>query len=120
MRHTPALSPVTPPSRRAEDCASMPEIRAEIDRIDEALVALLAERMTFIERAGIVKGERGAVRDEARIRDVLTKVEKACADAGFPFAIAEPLWRHLIEASIAHEFKVFDARAQAPAARARR
>ncbi|WP_293206888.1 chorismate mutase, partial [Parvibaculum sp.] len=47
----------------------MPEVRREIDRIDRQLVKLLAERQGYIEQAGAIKGERTAVRDNARIED---------------------------------------------------
>jgi len=86
----------------------MAEVRSEIDRIDRALVALLAERLTYIEQAGHIKGERSAVRDEARIEDVVAKVVAAGENAGLPRRIADPLWRLLIEKSIEHEFAVFD------------
>ncbi len=94
----------------ASECASMSDVRREIDRIDRALVQLLAERLTYIERAGLIKPERSAVRDEDRIRDVLMKVKATCQQEGFPFAIAEPVWRQLMEGCIAHEFVVFDDR----------
>ena len=48
-------------------CNTMAEVRREIDRLDRELVKLLAERQTYIEQAGIIKGERSAVRDEARL-----------------------------------------------------
>jgi isochorismate pyruvate lyase len=99
----------------AAACNDMPAIRREIDRIDRALVALLAERLTYIERAGVIKTDRNKVRDEARIQDVLTKVQATCMHHGFPFAIAEPVWRALMEGCIAHEFDVWDERkARAP------
>jgi len=98
----------------AADCASMTDIRREIDRLDRALVRMLAERLTYIERAGHIKTERGAVRDEARIADVLEKVKAACTRECFPVTIAEPVWRRLMEGCIAHEFAVFD-EAKAPA-----
>lgn len=94
----------------AAACNDMPSIRREIDRIDRALVALLAERLTYIERAGIVKKDRNTVRDEARIQDVLDKVAASCARENFPFTIAEPVWRALMEGCIAHEFDVWDER----------
>ncbi|MBO6634374.1 MAG: chorismate mutase, partial [Parvibaculum sp.] len=50
-------------------CNTMPEVRREIDRIDRQLVKLLAERQGYIEQAGAIKGERTAVRDNARIED---------------------------------------------------
>jgi isochorismate pyruvate lyase len=98
----------------AADCRDMADIRREIDRVDRALIRLLAERITYIERAGHIKTDRVAVRDEARIADVLEKVKAACAREAFPFTIAEPVWRVLMDACIAHEFAVFDA-AKVPA-----
>ncbi len=86
----------------------MAEIRLEIDRVDRALVALLAERQTYIERAALIKGDRAAVRDEARIEDVVAKVLAAARQAGLDPQIAEPVWRMLIERSIALEFMRFD------------
>jgi isochorismate pyruvate lyase len=92
----------------AQNCQTMTDIRGEIDRVDRALVRLLAERLTYIERAGHIKKDRAVVRDEARIADVLAKVKAACERDGFPFKIAEPVWRALMEGCIAHEFDVFD------------
>jgi isochorismate pyruvate lyase len=91
-------------------CHDMTDVRREIDRIDRELVTLLAERLTYIEQAGHIKGERDAVRDEARIEDVVQKVVAAAEPKGLPRAMAEPLWRLLIEKSIEHEFTVFDAK----------
>lgn len=92
----------------ASDCRSMTDVRREIDRIDRSLVQMLASRLTYIERAGQIKTDRDAVRDEERIRDVLAKVRVACAKEQFPFGIAEPVWRQLMEGCIAHEFVVYD------------
>jgi isochorismate pyruvate lyase len=86
----------------------MADVRREIDRVDRALVRLLTERLTYIERAGHIKNDRGVVRDEARIADVLAKVKAVCEREGFPFEIAEPVWRVLMDGCIAHEFAVFD------------
>ena len=47
--------------------------------------------------------------DRARIEDVITKVKAACADAGLSPAIAEPVWRTLIDRCIAYEFGSYDA-----------
>lgn len=91
-------------------CHTMQEVRREIDRIDRALVKLLAERLTYIEQAGVIKGDRNTVRDEDRIEDVVEKVVREGEAQGLPRSMAEPLWRMLIEKSIEHEFTVFDAK----------
>jgi isochorismate pyruvate lyase len=100
-------SPAIPP----EGCRDMSELRREIDRVDRALVALLAQRQAYIERAAIIKTERNRVRDEARIADVISKVLAEAARVGLSETIAEPVWRTLVERSIVHEFVEFDAKA---------
>jgi isochorismate pyruvate lyase len=101
----------------ADACHSMNDVRREIDRIDRALIGLLSQRLTYIERAGHIKADRAKVRDEARIADVLAKVEVACRREGFPYVIAEPVWRSLMNGCIAHEFEIFD-QANTPPSRA--
>ena len=91
-------------------CRTMTEVRREIDRIDRALVALLAERQKYVEQAGRTKADRSAIYDKARGEDVVRKVLAEADATGLSPAIAEPLWRLLIEKSIEHEYRVFDAR----------
>jgi isochorismate pyruvate lyase len=100
-------APLKPPAQ----CASMAELRVEIDILDARLVALLALRQTYIERAAVLKTGRDQVRDPERIEDVVAKVVVAGKKAGLSPDIAESVWRTLIEASIAHEFAAFDEKA---------
>ena len=88
----------------------MTVLRAAIDTLDGRLVRLLALRQAYIERAAVLKTDRGTIRDEARIEDVVTKVLAQAKAAGLSPAIAESVWRVLIERSIAHEFARFDAK----------
>ena len=88
----------------------METIRRDIDALDKRLVALLAERQQLIEAAGKVKPARDTVRDEARIEEVVALVKKEAAKVGLAEEIAEPVWRQLIESSIAYEYGVFDKR----------
>ena len=79
-----------------------------VDALDRALVTLLAERQRYMDAAARIKGARTAVHDRARIEDVVTKVKAAARAAGLSEAIAEPVWRQLIDRCIAYEFSVFD------------
>lgn len=91
-----------------EDYSSMAEVRAGVDAIDRDLVALLAQRFAHMRAAARIKPDRGAVRDEARKRQV---IDQACAQAaqlGVPVAIVADLWEQLVEASIAYEMAEFD------------
>lgn len=86
----------------------MAEVRAGVDALDRALVQLLAERQCYMDTAARLKPDRGVVRDETRIEDVVSKVKAAATAAGLSHDIAEPVWRLLIERCIAHEFVRWD------------
>lgn len=93
-----------------EDCRSMAELRRQIDEIDQALVALLATRSTYIDRAIAIKQAEGLpARIDDRIEDVVAKVKARAARSGLDEALVEELWRRLIEWSIAREAKVLEA-----------
>jgi isochorismate pyruvate lyase len=89
-------------------CQTMGEVRQGVDALDRALVTLLAERQGYMDAAARIKPDRAAVRDQARIEDVVAKVRAAARAAGLSEAIAEPVWRLLIERCIAHEFEAWD------------
>ena len=86
----------------------MVEVRVGVDALDRALVQLLAERQRYMDAAARIKLDRGVVRDEARIEDVVAKVKAAATAAGLSHEIAEPVWRLLIERCIAHELAQWD------------
>ena len=52
----------------------MTELRGAIDALDARLVALLAVRQAYIERAAQLKTGREQVRDPERIEEVVAKV----------------------------------------------
>ena len=91
-------------------CPEMQDIREQIDALDKRLVALLAERQKLIAAAGKVKPSRDMVRDEARIEEVIALVLAEAETAGLAGEIAEPVWRQLLERSIAYEYGVCDKR----------
>ena len=95
------------PSKR-KHCSNMAEVRAEIDAIDRAIVALLADRLHYIDEAARIKQSRDQVRDEARIADVLNKVEAEARRLRIDGDVVAAAYRTLIEASIRRELSEFD------------
>jgi isochorismate pyruvate lyase len=86
----------------------MADVRQGVDALDRALVAMLAERQRYMDAAARIKTDRHAVRDDARVEDVVAKVKAAAREAGLSEAIAETVWRTLIEGCIAYEFEIWD------------
>ena len=92
-----------------EVCATMLDVRAGVDEIDRALVKLIARRQGYMDAAARIKQTRAAVRDEARIQQVLDNVRVEAEAAGLEWSIAEAVWRNMMEACIAYEFEKWDA-----------
>jgi len=90
------------------DCQTMVDDRQGVDALDRALVALLVERQGYMEAAARIKADRSKVFDRARIEDVVAKVRAAAREAGLSEAIAEPVWRTLIDRCIAYEYASWD------------
>jgi isochorismate pyruvate lyase len=99
----------TDPRPAPADCTTMAEVRQGVDALDRLLATVLAERQRYMDAAARIKQDRHAVRDNARVEDVVAKVKAAARDAGLADEIAEPVWRTLIERCIAYEFGVWDA-----------
>jgi isochorismate pyruvate lyase len=104
----PALNSARPGAPAAADCRTMAEVRAGVDQLDLALIALLAERFGYMDAAARIKPAREQVRDETRKAAVIANAAAAAAAAGLPEGLAEALWETLVEASIAHELKRWD------------
>jgi isochorismate pyruvate lyase len=97
--------PVKPMSpRKPADCADLSEVRQEIDRVDAALVGLIAERFGYVERAWQLKLEAG---QEANVpwrnQQVIDKVRARAAETGVPPDLIEALWRQMIGWFIQYE-----------------
>ncbi|WP_324749975.1 chorismate mutase [Sphingomonas sp. LY54] len=91
-------------------CTKMAEVRHGVDRLDEQIVALLAERFRYMEAAARIKPTRDAVRDEARKAQVIANAAAAAAREGLDPQVAAGLYDNLVETSIAYEFERFDLR----------
>lgn len=86
--------------KRPWECADMAQVRREIDRIDEALVDLIAERFGYVDRAWQLKmtTKEGAV-VQWRIQQVIDRVKARAADRNMPPEMVEMVgaqWRNMI------------------------
>ncbi len=78
----------------------MPEVRAEIDRIDTLLVDLIAERFGYVDRAWQLKmnSPEGA-HVPWRIQQVIDRVKSRAGEKGLPPEMVEMVgaqWRTMI------------------------
>jgi isochorismate pyruvate lyase len=89
-----------------EQCDNMAALRGQIDRIDRALLDLLAERARYIDRAIVLKPrENLPARTTGRVAEVIANVREGAASRGLDPDLVERIWSTVIEAAIAHEAK---------------
>jgi isochorismate pyruvate lyase len=90
--------------RPPDACKDLAEVRVEIDRIDNALVDRIAERLGYVERAWQLKLQ---LRQEANVpwrnQQVIDKVRARASERGVPPDLCEALWRQMIGWFIQHE-----------------
>jgi isochorismate pyruvate lyase len=82
---------------------TLSEVRAAIDRIDERLIELLAERFKAIKRASELKSAPHEARVTWRVEEVARRVREAATEVGFDPDVAERIWRTMMEECIAYE-----------------
>jgi isochorismate pyruvate lyase len=94
-------------AKTAADCTTMAEIRENIDRVDSALMALFAERWSFIGRAAELKVGLGIPADvPERVREVRDNANRNAAAHGLDGDFYEAIWAQLIQHAIQHEKKL--------------
>jgi len=79
-------------------CETLAEVRENIDRIDHAIVALMAERGEYVAEAGRFKKDPAAVSDPKRVDAIVAKVRADAEAQGLDPTVAERTYRAMIAA----------------------
>ncbi len=82
------------------DPGSLAEVRARIDDLDVGLIRLLAERQSLVRAAAAFKADEQAVRAPGRAAKVIAMARERAEAAGLAPAVAESVWRAMIDAFI--------------------
>lgn len=89
-------------------CSSMAEVRLHIDALDARIVALVAERSTYVAQAARIKNNPDLIVDVQRIEHIITRVRQMAGDQGAPADVAEHTYRAMIGAFIEFERAEFE------------
>ena len=90
--------------KQPAECRDMSDVRAEIDRLDTALVELIGQRFGYVERAWQIKlQENGAANVPWRNQQVVDRVRAKAEAVGVPPDLCEALWRQMIGWFIQYE-----------------
>lgn len=95
------------------ECETKDDVRAEIDRIDQALLTLFAERHGYVTRMAEIKTDPHEAFDAARIEAIVARVRSRSVDLELDEDQAELIWRTLIDWNINYEKGIIAARRRA-------
>jgi isochorismate pyruvate lyase len=85
--------------KRPWECADMGQVRSEIDRIDQAIVDLIAQRFGYVERAWQLKTDPSDAYVPWRIQQVIDRVKARASQKELPPEMVEMVaaqWRNMI------------------------
>lgn len=88
-------------------CQNLDEVREQIDRIDQALVALLAERGLYVKQAAAFKQSSNEVEGGKRVDQVMRRVERLAGELGADPQLIAEVYRTMISHFIASERQEF-------------
>ncbi|WP_244606513.1 chorismate mutase [Arsenicitalea aurantiaca] len=91
-------------------CKTKEDVRAEIDRIDQSLLALFAERHRYVTRMAQIKTDPHEAYDKARIEAIIVRQRERAEDMGLDEDQAELIWRTLIDWNVNYEKGIIAAR----------
>ncbi len=90
------------------ECKSLEEVRANIDRIDNEIIKLIAERTGYVIQASSFKKSEEGVKAPARVEAVIQKVRSKAQEYGADPDMVEALYREMIARFINMEMDKFN------------
>jgi isochorismate pyruvate lyase len=96
----------TPQAAGGTCCQTLGEVRGNIDRIDHQIVALIAERGSYVREAARFKANPAAVEDKARVEQIIARLRALAVEDKAPPDVVEATYRALIAAYTEEEKKV--------------
>ncbi|EZP68799.1 chorismate mutase [Pseudomonas sp. P7] len=87
----------------AVTCTTLEDVRNNIDRLDQQIVTLLAERGRYVSQAARFKKDTDGVKAPQRVEQVITKVRELSETVGANPEVTEQVYRAMIAAFIEQE-----------------
>ena len=88
-------------------CSSLEEVRSNIDRIDNEIIKLIAERTNYVKQASSFKKNENEVKAPNRVESVIQKARERSLEYGANPDMIETLYREMISGFINLEMDEF-------------
>lgn len=88
-----------------DKCDSLIQAREKIDKIDHAIIELIATRQHYVDQAVRFKRSVQDVQSPERVEQVIQKVRDIASQQGVDPALVERIYREMIQHFIQRELK---------------
>ncbi|MGL6340929.1 MAG: isochorismate lyase [Waterburya sp.] len=88
-----------------DECENMLDIRAEIDRLDRQIIALLGQRFAYVKAASKFKTTQTSVKAPERFEAMLKQRRVWADEQGLNADVIEKMYRDLVNHFINEEMK---------------
>lgn len=88
-------------------CNSLEEVRANIDRIDDEIIKLIAQRGTYVVQASAFKKSEDGVKAPNRVEAVIQNVRAKAQEYGANPDVVEAIYREMISCFVNMELEEF-------------
>ena len=90
-----------------KECKSLEEVRTEVDKLDDAIVELLAKRNAYIHQAVKFKQSVEEVKAPARVEEVIQRVRQKAIELDMSPNMITELFTNLIDYMVESEIAEF-------------
>ena len=95
--------------KEPQDCESLDEVRAQIDRLDRSLISTIGRRQEYVHAAAQFKKSQEQVHAHERQRSMLAARRLWAENEGVDPDLIEALFRKMVDHFIKAEMAVFSA-----------
>ena len=90
-----------------KECKTLNEVRTEIDKLDDEIVALIGARNSFIKQAAKFKDTVDEVKNPERIGEIIAKVRHKALELGMSANLLEEIYTIMIDEMVESEIAEF-------------
>jgi isochorismate pyruvate lyase len=91
------------PMKTPDDCETMADVRAEIDRLDRQVVALLGQRFAYVKAASKFKTSETGVKAPERVQALLQQRRIWAEEEGLNPQVIEKMYQDLVNHFVEEE-----------------
>ena len=90
-----------------KECKTLEELRTEIDKVDDQIVALIGDRNSYIKQAAKFKNTVDEVKAPERIDEIISKVRHKALTMGMSANLIEEIYTIMINEMVESEIAEF-------------